>query len=338
MNVVGVLLLAAGILLALSLLAMAVLWLLALVTWGALARRPAKDVARIEARLLAKGEIRREWIDAPWVRTGLASPEGYALSARGLPGTNGRLAILHHGVTWNWMGALKYAAFLHEAGYSVALFDSRGHGESGGKGPSFGVHEAGDLGIVASWARAAFPSEAGTLLFGVSLGAASVLQYASRDPSVAAVIADCPFSSAAEILDHRLLRNGIPAFLRPPIERRVDRLCRLFDRFSIFEASPAKAALEVEVPVLLVHGLDDDYVPFAMSESMAAGRRRALPEAVTELFLVPRASHARSHRVGPESYERAVLDFAERAFASSPARPPAPPPALPPAPPQVPPE
>jgi pimeloyl-ACP methyl ester carboxylesterase len=302
----------------LALVLIALLIGLSIVSFRFMARKRVRRPERIEARLLEKGEIKREWIDAPWVEASLASPCGYALSVRGLPGTNGRLVILHHGITWNWMAALKYAAFLHEAGYSVALFDARGHGDSGGKGTSFGIFESRDLAAVADWARACLPSDAGLSAFGVSLGAASVLEYAPLEPGLVAVVADCSFSSADRELDYHLARLFVPAFLRRPVRFAVDFLCRKLDGFSLRQASPERAALKTGAAILFIHGLGDDYVPTAMSEAMAEARRERRPEAMTELFLVPGAGHAKAHRADPEAYEAMVLSFLDRAYAQAP--------------------
>ncbi len=271
------------------------------------------DGKTIAARLLSKGEFGPEALELPWIRERIASPHGYELAVHGLKGEGDRLAIFQHGVGWNWMGVLKYMEILRREGWSVAALDSRGHGASGGKDPSYGFFEKGDLLALADWALARFPSSGGFAAFGLSLGAASVLQYAPLDPRLDAVVADCPFSSAAEELDHRLKRSFAPFFLRPLVVRLMDLLCRRLDGFSLYAASPERAILETDKPVLLVHGLKDDYVPWRMSARMARERRRLLPAARTELLLVEGATHARSHKAAPEAYERALLGFLDSA-------------------------
>ena len=287
---------------------------LSLVTWLLLTRRRPHDPEDIKARLLERGEILPEWLERDWIDERVRTPGGYELAVHGRAGQNGRLAVVHHGVSWNWLGSLKYGQFFLEHGYSVVLLDARGHGESGGGRPSFGIFESRDLASVLAWGRSRFPSAGGTVILGVSLGAATALEYAPRDSDLAAVIADCPFSSAEAEVDHRLMRAMIPAFVRRPALRVVDALCRHVDGFSMREAAPAASCLETKAPMLFIHGLGDDYVPFAMSEAMASARRRALPEALTEILLVPGAGHAKSHRTDPAAYEAAVLAFLEQAF------------------------
>jgi hypothetical protein len=144
---------------------------------------------------------------------------------------------------------------------------------------------------------------------GVSMGAASVLQYAAMDPRLDAVVADCPFSSMAAELDHRLKKTMLPFFVRPAIVRIADAFCRRSEKFSLYDLRPDRATLETKVPILFVHGLGDDYVPWKMSVAMAERRRRELPEALTELRLVPEAKHARSIATDPEGYATALREF-----------------------------
>jgi fermentation-respiration switch protein FrsA (DUF1100 family) len=56
--------------------------------------------------------------------------------------------------------------------------------------------------------------------------------------------------------------------------------------------------------MLVIHGTDDETVPFQVSEDLAAAR----PDLV-RLFIVPGAGHVRGWNVGPQPYERAVTDF-----------------------------
>jgi uncharacterized protein len=282
--------------------------------WIAMTRRPPRRPADIEARLLASGTLMPEWLAWPWFEARIPSHDGLSLALHGLEGSNGRLVLIHHGIGWNWHAGLEYAAFFKEAGYSLVLLDARRHGDSGGAATTFGVLESRDLGPVLAWAKARFPAEGGIALLGVSLGAATVLQYAPQDPGVGAIVADCPFSSAAAELDHLLARSRLPAFLRAAMLATVDCLCRRIDSFSLREASPAQACLRAGPPILFIHGLDDDYVPHAMSESMASRRREALPDARTELLLVPGAIHAKAHSVLGASYEGSVLAFVDSAL------------------------
>lgn len=291
---------------------------LALVAYRLLVRRRPHASAWIEARLLQKGEIEPSWLGRPWESARISSPQGYELAVHGLPGGGRKLAVFQHGITWNWVAVIQYMEIFRKAGWSVVAFDSRGHGESGGRGPSFGIREKDDLAAVVSYATSHYPAEDGLVVFGLSLGAATVLQYGAkyaprgseaRPPIPDALIADCSFSDLSLALRARLADIRVLPPLKPLVVALVDLLCRALSGFSLRASSPGRAALETDLPILFIHGLADAYVPSSMSVRMARRRKELCPEALTELCLIPGAGHARSLKTNPGAYEEAIFGF-----------------------------
>ena len=78
----------------------------------------------------------------------------------------------------------------------------------------------------------------------------------------------------------------------------------LFGHFRISETSPAEAVRKAKVPILLIHGEDDRFVPCEMSRElyMACASKAAL-------VTVPEAGHGISYILDTEKYERAVKEF-----------------------------
>jgi pimeloyl-ACP methyl ester carboxylesterase len=284
--------------------------------YGAMIGIEIRDESRIEAEALARGDASPADFALPWAVEEIASPRGYTLALRSLRGEVPALAVFHHGVTWSWVGMIRYMSLFRELGWSVVAFDCRGHGSSGGGKPSYGVFEREDLKAVVDWAVGRFPIDAGLAVVGESMGAATVLQYAPLDPRVDAFVADCPYSTAREELDAQLRRSFVPFFLRPAVIGVADRLCRRREGFSLSEADSAGAILRTEAPILLVHGLDDRYVPWRMSVEMAERRRRALPDSITELRLVEGARHGRSISVDRAGYAACLNSFLAMALAA----------------------
>jgi hypothetical protein len=66
-------------------------------------------------------------------------------------------------------------------------------------------------------------------------------------------------------------------------------------------------ANELDVPVLLFHGADDDTIPVAIGENLAAAR----PDLV-EFHLIEDATHVRAWNEDPDEYARVVAAFLER--------------------------
>jgi len=302
--------------------------LLGYVAYRGMIRYRMRDEAYQRQAGLEAGDFDADTFELPWIEEDIASPGGYTLRVHALVGAQGegapspKLAIFHHGIGWGWLGMIRYMEIFRAEGWTVVAYDSRGHGKSDGVGsdgrrprPSYGFYEKEDLRAVADWSLARFAS--GTsggarpcfVAFGESMGAATVLQYAPLDPRLDAVIADCAFSSAIAELDYRLKAAMVPPGIRALVVAVADAFCRRLEGFSLSEADPARAVLETEVPILFIHGLEDRYVPWRMSVVMAETRRRRLPDAVTELLLMPGARHAQSIRADRGRYTEAIRDF-----------------------------
>jgi uncharacterized protein len=313
------------LLLGMLILALLVL-LLGVVSYRGMIHYRMRDEAYIRQAALDAGDFDASAIDLPWVEEDIASPGGYSLRVHAI-GTDvaqrvGKVAVFHHGIGWGWLGMIRYMEIFRAEGWAVVAYDSRGHGPSGGGvgadgrrlRPSYGYFEKEDLRAVADWALARFPHGGGFVVFGESMGAATVLQYAPLDGRLDAVIADCPYSSALGELKYRLRAVAVPPGLRELVAAVADALCRRLEGFSLRDADPSSAILETEVPILLVHGGEDRYVPASMSVSMAGSRRRALPGAITELYIAPGARHAQSIRVDKEKYVAVLAAFLKKAL------------------------
>jgi uncharacterized protein len=265
---------------------------------------------------LESGDIEASVFDLPWIEEELSSPSGYPLTIHALAGDaalapGGRLALFHHGIGSGWVSMIRYMELFRAEGWTVVAFDSRGHGTTGGGRPSYGWFEKADLKAVADWALARFPHEGGFVVFGESMGAATVLQYAPLDPRLDAVVADCAYSSATAELDYRLKAAMVFQPFRALAVLVADAFCRRLEGFSMRDADPLASILETQLPIFFIHGLEDRYVPWRMSVVMAETRRRRLPRAVTELLLVPGARHAGSVSVDRERYAEALRGFLE---------------------------
>lgn len=247
-------------------------------------------------------------------------PQGaqeYSPGKKSVPG----LALFVHGITWTWYGMVKYMQGFLKEGWIVLSIDLPAHGASPqGRQvyPSYGYHEKYVVDDVVAWLKKRMENQKLPLvLVGESMGAATVLQYAplaapqGTSPEqwkVQAIIADCPYSSAAEELDARLKASHIPALLIPPIHWGVNVLLSVLRGYRLEDASPQDAIMQSPLPIMLVHGKEDTYVPTWMSEQMARRRKEAAVGPI-ELLIVPDAVHAKSAAVHPELWFPAVFRF-----------------------------
>jgi alpha-beta hydrolase superfamily lysophospholipase len=110
---------------------------------------------------------------------------------------NGSWVLVFHGVADNRYGMIEHARLLLQRGYSVIMMDSRAHGASGGEIARYGWLERKDISAVMDDVeRAEHPEHLFAL--GNSMGAGIVLQAASAEPRIEAVVAEAPFANLEE--------------------------------------------------------------------------------------------------------------------------------------------
>lgn len=235
----------------------------------------------------------------------IVSRDGLGLAARYYPADDpaAPVEIMMHGYRGSairdFCGGAKLA---RELGHGVLLIDERAHGRSAGSTICFGVKERWDC---LSWTEEVRRrlGDVKVILSGVSMGAATVLM-ASELPlpeTVVGIVADCPFSSPEEIIAVVAGKMGLPAKIAMPVIRLS---ARLLGGFNLREADAVRAVRSLKVPVLLIHGEDDRFVPCDMSRAIHA----ANPELV-QLHTFPGAGHGLSYIVDTERYLRLVTEF-----------------------------
>jgi len=233
------------------------------------------------------------------------SRDGLTLSGRYYHAKDGApLAIGFHGYRSCWL--LDFCGgsdIAFQMGQNVLLIDERAHGKSQGRSITFGIKERQDLLCWIEYAMNRFGSDIKILLYGVSMGGATVLMASELDlpENVKGIVADCPYSSPLDIILEVGKQTGYPPKLIRPF---VILGAKIFGGFDVRETSAEKAVRQTRVPILIIHGADDNFVPETMSEMIA----KANPEMIRR-FTFPGADHALSYMVDTPRYRRIVSDF-----------------------------
>ncbi len=181
-------------------------------------------------------------------------------------------------------------------GHSVLIVDQRAAGHSDGNVISFGYNESKDC---LRWVEKAIEElgpDVKLILTGISMGASTVLM-ASGNPlpdNVVAVLADCGYTSAKEIIQKVIRQLHLPAKLAYPFVRLGGIL---FGRFDPNEADATAALANCKVPVIFAHGDADDFVPCEMSRA----NFDACPTK-KKLVIIPGAGHGLCYLADPEGY------------------------------------
>lgn len=228
--------------------------------------------------------------------------KGWLIPARGSQKT----VVFAHGYGKNRLNndvpILPIAKHLVDRGYNVLMFDFRNSGESEGILTSVGQYEVRDLlgAIDYVWAQPGINQQ--IIIFGFSMGASTAIMAGSREPSVAAVIADSPFADLKAYLGENLgVWSGLPAF---PFNRAFFIVTPLITGLNPGAVSPlGEIALMNNRPLLLLHGEQDIDIPISNSESL----QRAYSQA--RLVRFPGGTHVKNYQSNPALYLQSVDSF-----------------------------
>jgi fermentation-respiration switch protein FrsA (DUF1100 family) len=199
-------------------------------------------------------------------------------------------AVLYlHGARWNLTGHLNRISQLRGFGFSVFAIDYRGFGKSDGELPSEdSVYEDARIGW--EWLVARQPDPARRYIYGHSLGGAVAVELATAlakgGPGAQGLIVESSFTSLADMAAE-LSRGWLPASL--VLTQKFDSIGKIG---------------QVRMPVLVVHGASDRFVPPRFSEELYA----AAP-APKKLLLVENGSHNNSMWTGNGEYQRAIVEL-----------------------------
>lgn len=186
--------------------------------------------------------------------------------------------------------------------HNLLLVDQRAHGRSQGRTISFGIKERLDVLAWVEYAVERFGKDTKILLYGVSMGGATVLMASDLDlpQNVKGIVADCPYASALDIILHVGRTNPIPGWLMKPL---VILGAKVFGGFDIQETDAYRAVKNAKVPILIIHGEADSFVPMQMSNLTLHN-----PHLIKRIT-VPGAEHGISYLVDTPRYHQAVREF-----------------------------
>ena len=219
----------------------------------------------------------------------------------------GPTVVFVHGVGSVRSGnnALHLASMLTEHGFNVLMFDLRGHGSSDGDRVSGGDHERRDvLGALDFLAdRDAPPSSVGVL--GVSMGAAAAALAAAEAPSVSALVLDSPYANLSDLIAQEIgIRSALPGWAGRFFVPGVRVAAQLVLDIDISAVDLERMVSELDYPVLVIHGEDDDRVPVEH-----AIRVHAAAHLESELWLLGGLGHADAFDAYPEEYARRLSSY-----------------------------
>lgn len=218
---------------------------------------------------------------------------------------NSKWAIVTHGYTGNAASMTRWVRNFYEKGYNVLAPDLRGHGNSEGEYIGMGWHDRLDM---LQWIDAIIKtdSDAEIVLFGISMGGATVMMTAGEElpPNVKVIVEDCGYASVADVFIYQLDDLfGLPEF---PVMQAANTVTNIRAGYDLYEASAVNQIAKSKTPTLFIHGDSDTFVPYEMLDEVYD----AAPVEKDKL-VIEGAGHGEAEKVNPELYWNTIWDFVE---------------------------
>ncbi|TGD09855.1 alpha/beta fold hydrolase [Brevibacterium sp. S111] len=291
----------------------------------------SRTVSR-EILSVTRGDIRRAW-RGRW--TGIVYPDPVAAGVNfddiEIRSDAGRLpawllptdhpepqetwAILIHGRASTRAEGLRAAPVLNTLGVPAIAMSYRNDAEVRVETTSrYGLGDTEWIDVDAAIDCAVARGAKNVVLFGWSMGGAIALQAASRGRNrryVTSLVLDGPVVDWVNVLDGQAKKNLLPTpiakltleMITQPWARPITGLETPLD---LDRMDWVTRAAELDVPVLLIHSDDDEFVPSGPSHALASVRR--------DLVTMPtysKAHHTKEWNIDPVRWEDDVANFLE---------------------------
>ncbi|HAF11018.1 MAG TPA: hypothetical protein DCK98_13190 [Chloroflexi bacterium] len=222
-----------------------------------------------------------------------------------------KAAVLVHGKDQNRIDSQfdpgRIARFLLADGWSVLLFEMRGHGQSDGLRWGLGQYEPNDILAAIDLAAQKTGQPRGRIAtIGESMGGGSVLMTVGKDPSIGPIVVDSAYASVPVVVNEvGPDYSGLPAFFTPGLVL-ASRVLYGIDIDSVVPVDVVRA--HPERAFLFIQCVDDHTI--AMHHGVDLKTASANPG--TELWLVKDCGHAKAFTTHPQEWQDRVLAFLHR--------------------------
>lgn len=219
-----------------------------------------------------------------------------------------KTAVIVHGYTDNAIRMFMIGyLYNHDLNYNILLPDLRNTGESGGDYIQMGWKDRLDVMQWMNVANQIYGDSTQMVVHGISMGAATTMMVSGmhQPEFVKCFVEDCGYTSVWDEFSYQLKEDfDLPEF---PLMYTTSLLCQLKHGWDFKEASALKQVARCDLPMLFIHGDADTYVPTWMVYKLY----EAKPEP-KELWIVPKASHAKSYKDNTKEYVAKIREFVNK--------------------------
>lgn len=217
--------------------------------------------------------------------------------------------IMVHGYRGDGASIISPIKKMNNEGYNLLIPDLRGHGKSEGDYIGMGWDDRHDI---LQWIHFLLDRnpDISIVLYGVSMGGATVMNVAGEDipHQVKAVIEDCGYTSVWDLFKAHIDMSHLESEIAL---RMASFATRLRAGYALEDDQPIEQVKKSKIPILFIHGDQDDFVPFSMLDDLynAANCEK-------QKLIIQGAGHANSCSVNTKLYYQTIFDFIDKSVTS----------------------
>jgi dipeptidyl aminopeptidase/acylaminoacyl peptidase len=175
------------------------------------------------------------------------------------------LILYLHGNSSSRLEGMRMTEEILKKDINLFLIDFPGCGLSGGEYISLGYHEKDDVGVVIDFLET-LPGVGNIGIWGRSMGAATTILYAHKDPRVKAICVDSPFADFRRLAKEITLNHvNLPKFILDTILKFIRKTIKKKNGLDINLLKPIEAAKKTFQPVLFIHANNDELIGYQHS-------------------------------------------------------------------------
>ena len=220
---------------------------------------------------------------------------------------NGATIIFVHGFQAETSWLLSQARFMIDEGYGALLLDLRNSGESNGDTTYFGEKEWHDVEGAVNYLSTHPEANMDKLgIIGRSMGGGVVIRARAELQVFKFVIAQSTFTSVPELVNEVVpLSTGLPAFPFAPL------IVFFGKQQTGIDVNAVNSVNELQrfnnTPVLIMHGTEDDWIPFTQGQALYEAAKQ--PKL---FYAIEGAPHFPVLESDPEGIKNVLLDFVHK--------------------------
>jgi alpha-beta hydrolase superfamily lysophospholipase len=233
--------------------------------------------------------------DGVEIRTWEARPQGKPKAA----------VLVLHGVADSKATQVETLRFLARRGVMAMAPDLRAHGDSGGKFATYGFVEKNDLTQLRTVIEKEFPGLP-VGLWGTSYGGAVALQSMEVDDQFAFAIIESTFADLRDIARQQVVNHTtLPVSgLGPYFMNEAGKLAS----FDPGQVSPERSMEKIKVPVLHMHGVNDEIIPITQGRRIASHSK----DPNYRFVEIQKGTHYGLKSGDPKRYDEEVASFLDK--------------------------